>query len=49
MFFRPGKFAEFDQLLKSDPENLRLASLLINILMTYVDAKDRGCAKMFRQ
>ena len=24
MFFRPGKFAEFDQLLKSDPENLRV-------------------------
>ena len=23
VFFRPGKFAEFDQLLKSDPENLR--------------------------
>ena len=22
-FFRPGKFAEFDQMLKSDPENLR--------------------------
>ena len=24
VFFRPGKFAEFDQLLKSDPENLRV-------------------------
>ncbi len=23
VFFRPGKFAEFDQMLKSDPENLR--------------------------
>ena len=23
-FFRPGKFAEFDQMLKSDPENLRI-------------------------
>ena len=23
VFFRPGKFAEFDQLMKSDPENLR--------------------------
>jgi myosin-6 len=23
VFFRPGKFAEFDQILKSDPENLR--------------------------
>lgn len=23
VFFRPGKFAEFDQLLKSDPENLK--------------------------
>lgn len=22
MFFRPGKFAEFDALLRSDPENL---------------------------
>ena len=22
MFFRPGKFAEFDQIMKSDPENL---------------------------
>ena len=22
MFFRPGKFAEFDQVMKSDPENL---------------------------
>lgn len=24
MFFRPGKFAEFDQVMRSDPENLRL-------------------------
>ncbi|XP_050720790.1 unconventional myosin-VI-like isoform X3 [Eriocheir sinensis] len=24
VFFRPGKFAEFDQMMKSDPENLRL-------------------------
>jgi len=24
VFFRPGKFAEFDQLLKSDPENLAM-------------------------
>ncbi|XP_069956344.1 unconventional myosin-VI isoform X2 [Cherax quadricarinatus] len=24
VFFRPGKFAEFDQLMKSDPENLQL-------------------------
>ena len=24
VFFRPGKFAEFDQILKSDPENLRI-------------------------
>lgn len=24
VFFRPGKFAEFDQMLKSDPENLRV-------------------------
>lgn len=23
VFFRPGKFAEFDQMMKSDPENLR--------------------------
>ena len=23
VFFRPGKFAEFDQMLRSDPENLR--------------------------
>ena len=22
VFFRPGKFAEFDQLIKSDPEHL---------------------------
>ena len=22
VFFRPGKFAEFDQVMKSDPENL---------------------------
>lgn len=22
VFFRPGKFAEFDQIMKSDPENL---------------------------
>jgi myosin-6 len=27
VFFRPGKFAEFDQIMKSDPENL---NLLIN-------------------
>ena len=24
VFFRPGKFAEFDQLMKADPENLRV-------------------------
>jgi len=24
VFFRPGKFAEFDQLMKSDPENLKM-------------------------
>ena len=24
VFFRPGKFAEFDQMMKSDPENLRI-------------------------
>ncbi|KAG7159253.1 Unconventional myosin-VI-like, partial [Homarus americanus] len=24
VFFRPGKFAEFDQMMKSDPENLQL-------------------------
>ena len=24
VFFRPGKFAEFDQILRSDPENLRI-------------------------
>ena len=24
VFFRPGKFAEFDQIMKSDPENLAL-------------------------
>ncbi|XP_071489827.1 unconventional myosin-VI-like [Diadema antillarum] len=24
VFFRPGKFAEFDQIMKSDPENLRI-------------------------
>jgi myosin-6 len=24
VFFRPGKFAEFDQLMRSDPENLRI-------------------------
>jgi myosin-6 len=24
VFFRPGKFAEFDQLMRSDPENLRV-------------------------
>merc|ERR1719150_3380174 len=24
VFFRPGKFAEFDQMMKSDPENLRV-------------------------
>ena len=29
VFFRPGKFAEFDQLLKSDPENLRFANLML--------------------
>ena len=29
VFFRPGKFAEFDQLMKSDPENLRL--LLVKV------------------
>ncbi|QQP54912.1 Uncharacterized protein FKW44_007904 [Caligus rogercresseyi] len=23
VFFRPGKFAEFDQMLRSDPENLK--------------------------
>ena len=29
VFFRPGKFAEFDQLMRSDPENLR--KLLIKV------------------
>ena len=24
VFFRPGKFAEFDQIMKSDPDNLAL-------------------------
>ena len=24
VFFRPGKFAEFDQIMKSDPENLKV-------------------------
>jgi myosin-6 len=24
VFFRPGKFAEFDQIMKSDPENLAM-------------------------
>ncbi|MCL4130619.1 UNVERIFIED_CONTAM: hypothetical protein GTU68_030045, partial [Idotea baltica] len=24
VFFRPGKFAEFDQMMKSDPENLKV-------------------------
>ena len=24
VFFRPGKFAEFDQIMRSDPENLKL-------------------------
>merc|ERR1711862_156498 len=24
VFFRPGKFAEFDQMMKADPENLRI-------------------------
>jgi myosin-6 len=24
VFFRPGKFAEFDQIMKSDPENLAI-------------------------
>ena len=24
VFFRPGKFAEFDQLMKADPENLKV-------------------------
>lgn len=24
VFFRPGKFAEFDQVMKSDPENLAM-------------------------
>lgn len=24
VFFRPGKFAEFDQIMRSDPENLAL-------------------------
>lgn len=23
VFFRPGKFAEFDKIMKSDPENLK--------------------------
>lgn len=23
VFFRPGKFCEFDQIMKSDPENLK--------------------------
>merc|ERR1719489_655707 len=26
VFFRPGKFAEFDQMLRSDPETLRFLS-----------------------
>merc|ERR1712096_557472 len=24
VFFRPGKFAEFDQMMRADPENLRI-------------------------
>ena len=33
MFFRPGKFAEFDQIMKSDPENL---ALLIKKVMKWL-------------
>ena len=33
VFFRPGKFAEFDQVMKSDPENL---ALLIKKVMKWL-------------
>lgn len=29
VFFRPGKFSEFDKIMKSDPENLK--SIVANI------------------
>lgn len=29
VFFRPGKFAEFDKIMKSDPENLK--AIVINV------------------
>lgn len=45
VFFRPGKFAEFDQLMKSDPENLRmLVSKVKKWLMQSRWKKAQWCA-----
>ncbi|XP_066985117.1 myosin heavy chain 95F isoform X5 [Macrobrachium rosenbergii] len=45
VFFRPGKFAEFDQLMKSDPENLRmLVSKVKTWLMQSRWKKAQWCA-----
>lgn len=33
VFFRPGKFAEFDQIMKSDPENLKA---LVETVMSWL-------------
>ncbi|XP_045106888.1 unconventional myosin-VI-like isoform X4 [Portunus trituberculatus] len=45
VFFRPGKFAEFDQMMKSDPENLRrLVSKLKKWLLQSRWKKAQWCA-----
>lgn len=34
VFFRPGKFIEFDSIMKSDPENLKAIVANVNIAPT---------------
>ena len=36
VFFRPGKFAEFDTLMRSDPQHLKVKWKLIVIVVTVV-------------
>lgn len=45
VFFRPGKFSEFDKIMKSDPENLK--SVVANIKKWLIKsrwAKSQFCA-----
>lgn len=45
VFFRPGKFAEFDQMMKSDPDNLQmLVSKVKKWLMQSRWKKAQWCA-----